>query len=145
MNKPKGMPRQRTSGYGGMMQRWSGYIRNLRKMFIPKKASYLPCDLRRIRDERETLQVFQSNGRKIVDSWRLAGNNIERTNRRNEFWTGQTVYSRSYPTQIYRMSWMGSRMQKVSGRLLIQLSLAPPENGSSLSHWMIHSSVIALN
>ena len=46
----------------------------------------------RFRDEWETLQIFQSNERKIVDSWRLAGNNIERTNRRNEFWTGQTVF-----------------------------------------------------
>ena len=60
-----------------------------RKMFVPKEASYIPCDLRRFRDERETLQVFQSNERKLKDSRRLAGNNIERTNRRSEFldWT----------------------------------------------------------
>ena len=32
-----------------------------RKMFVPKEASNIPCDLRRFRHERETLQVFQSN------------------------------------------------------------------------------------
>ena len=106
-----------------------------RKMFIPKEASYLPCDLRRFRDERETLQVFQSNERKIVDSWRLAGNNIERTNRRNEFWTGQTVF------KIIPNADLSNVLDGESDRLLIQLSVAPPKNGSSLSHRMICSSV----
>jgi len=63
-----------------------------RKMFVPKEADFLPCKLKRCRDVRETYQVFQSNGRTIKDSWRLAGNNIERTNRRNEFWTGTTTF-----------------------------------------------------
>jgi len=63
-----------------------------RKMFIPKEADFLPCKLRRFRDERQTHQVFQSSGRTINDSWRLAGNNIERTNKRNEFWTGTTTF-----------------------------------------------------
>ena len=44
-----------------------------RKMFTPKEADFLPCKLRRFRDERETNQVFQSSGRLIHDSWRLAG------------------------------------------------------------------------
>ena len=63
-----------------------------RRMFAPKEADFLPCRLKRFRDDRETYQVFQSSGRTINDSWRLAGNNIERTNRRNEFWTGTTTF-----------------------------------------------------
>ena len=63
-----------------------------RKMFTPKEADFLPCKLRRFRDERETNQVFQSSGRLIHDSWRLVGNNIEKTNKRNEFWTGTTTF-----------------------------------------------------
>ena len=63
-----------------------------RKMVTPKEADFLPCKLKRFRDERETNQIFQSNGRVINDSWRLAGNNIERTNKRNEFWTGTTTF-----------------------------------------------------
>ena len=62
-----------------------------RKMFTPKEADFLPCKLRRFRDERETNQVFQSSGRLIHDSWRLVGNNIEKT-KRNEFWTGATTF-----------------------------------------------------
>ena len=61
-----------------------------RRMFVPKEAEFPPCKLNRFRDVRETYQVFQSSGRTFKDSWRLAGNNIERTNRRNEFWTGTT-------------------------------------------------------
>ena len=63
-----------------------------RRMFVPKEADFLPCRLKRFRDDRETYQVFQSSGRTINDSWRLAGNNIERTNRRNEFWTGTATF-----------------------------------------------------
>ena len=63
-----------------------------RKMFTPKEADFLPCKLKRFRDERETNQVFQSSGRLIHDSWILAGNNIEKTNKRNEFWTGTTTF-----------------------------------------------------
>ena len=63
-----------------------------RRMFVPKEAEFLPCNLKRFRDVRETYQVFQSSGRTIKDSWRLAGNSIERTNRRNEFWTGTTTF-----------------------------------------------------
>ena len=63
-----------------------------RRRFVPKEAESLPCKLKRFRDVRETYQVFQSSGRTIKDSWRLAGNNIERTNRRNEFWTGTTTF-----------------------------------------------------
>ena len=36
--------------------------------------------------------MFQSSGRLIHDSWRLAGNNIEKTNKRNEYWTGTTTF-----------------------------------------------------
>ena len=53
-----------------------------RIMFVPKEADFLPCRLKRFRDDRETYQVFQSSGRTINDSWRLAGNNIERTNKK---------------------------------------------------------------
>eukprot|EP00435_Cladocopium_sp_Y103_P015469 s934_g3.t2 len=63
-----------------------------RKLFIPKEAEFLPCSLRRIRDDRETTQIFQSSQRTIKDSWRMAGNNIESTNRRNEFWTGKPIF-----------------------------------------------------
>ena len=41
-----------------------------RKMFTPKEADFLPCKLRRFRDERETNEVFQSSGRLIHDTWR---------------------------------------------------------------------------
>ena len=63
-----------------------------RRLFIPKEAEYLPCRLRRIKDDRRTVQKFQSNSRIIDDSWRLVGNNVESTNRRNEFWTGETRF-----------------------------------------------------
>ena len=63
-----------------------------RKMFVPKEADFVPCRLKRFRDAREAYQLFQSSGRIINDSWRLAGNNIERTNKRNEFWTGTTTF-----------------------------------------------------
>ena len=63
-----------------------------RRMFVPKEADFLPCRLKRFRDARETYQLFQSSGRTINDSWRLAGNNIERTNKRNEFCTGTTTF-----------------------------------------------------
>ena len=42
-----------------------------RRMFVPKEADFLPCRLKRFRDDRETYQVFQSSGRTINDSWRL--------------------------------------------------------------------------
>ena len=48
--------------------------------------------LRRIKDDRRTVQKFQSNNRIIDDSWRMAGSNVESTNRRNEFWTGETRF-----------------------------------------------------
>ena len=63
-----------------------------RRLFIPKEAEYLPCRLRRIKDDRRTFQKFQSNSRTVDDSWRMAGNNVESTNRRNEFWTGETRF-----------------------------------------------------
>ena len=39
-----------------------------RRMFVPKEADFLPCRLKRFRDDRETYQVFQSSGRTINDS-----------------------------------------------------------------------------
>ena len=63
------------------------------KMFVPKEADYVPCKLRWICDDRETYQVFQSSERTIADSWRLMGNNVEKTNRRNEYWTGTTTFT----------------------------------------------------
>ena len=48
--------------------------------------------MRRIKDDRRTVQKFQSNSRTIDDSWRIAGNNVESTNRRNEFWTGEARF-----------------------------------------------------
>ena len=63
-----------------------------RRLFIPKEAEFLPCRLRRIKDDRRTVQKFQSNNRIIDDSWRMAGSNVESTNRRNEFWTGETRF-----------------------------------------------------
>ena len=60
-----------------------------RKLFVPK----LPCSLKRVRDDRVTIQKFQSNSKPIKDSWRMAGNNIESSNRRNEFWTGKTIFN----------------------------------------------------
>ena len=63
-----------------------------RKMFVPKEPDYTQCKLRWIVDERETHQVFQSSERTIKDSWRFSGNNVEKTNRRNEYWTGTTKF-----------------------------------------------------
>ena len=48
-----------------------------RKLFIPKEADFLPCSLKRIRDDRTTTQKFQSNTRTIEDS---------------EFWMGETRF-----------------------------------------------------
>ena len=39
-----------------------------RKLFVPKEAGYLPCSLKRVRDDRVTTQKFQSNLRTIKDS-----------------------------------------------------------------------------
>ena len=63
-----------------------------RKMFVPKEADYTPCKLRWIRDERETHQMFQSSERTVKDPWRLSGNNVEKTNRRNDYWKGTTTF-----------------------------------------------------
>ena len=63
------------------------------KMCVPKEADYVPCILRWICDDSETYQVFQSSERTIADSWRLMGNNVEKTNRRNEYWTGTTTFT----------------------------------------------------
>ena len=60
-----------------------------RRLFIPKEAEFLPCRLRRIKDDRRTIQKFQSNSRTIDDS---SGSNVESTNRRNEFWTGEARF-----------------------------------------------------
>ena len=63
-----------------------------REMFVPSECDDCPCDHRLIQDWRETQLKFQSNVRVDNDNWRLAGNNGERSNNRNEFWTGKSIF-----------------------------------------------------
>ena len=74
---------------------------------FPKRQVFLPCSLKRIRDDRVTTQKFQSNSRTIRDSWRMVGNNIESSNRRNEFWTGKTIFK-----VIPNMQWGASMVDE---------------------------------
>ena len=62
-----------------------------REMFVPSDCDDCPCDHRLIQDWRETQLKFQSNVRVDKDNWHLAGNNGERSNNRNEFWTGKSI------------------------------------------------------
>ena len=61
-----------------------------REMFVPSDCDDCPCDHRLIQDWRETQLKFQSNVRVDKSNWRLPGNNGERSNNRNEFWTGKS-------------------------------------------------------
>ena len=64
-----------------------------RKKFVPSDCDDdCPCDHRLIQDRRETQQKFQSNVRVVKDSWRLPGNNGERSNKGNEYWTGKFIF-----------------------------------------------------
>jgi len=63
-----------------------------REMFVPSDCDDCPCDHRLIQDWRETQQKFQSNVRMDKSNWRLPGNNGERSNSRNEFWTGKSIF-----------------------------------------------------
>ena len=61
-------------------------------MFVPSDCEDCPCDHRLIQDWRETQLKFQSNVRMDKSNWRLPGNNGERSNNRNEFWTGKSIF-----------------------------------------------------
>ena len=61
-------------------------------MFAPSDCDDCPCDHRLIQDWRETQLKFQSNVRVDKDNWHLPGNNGERSNNRNEFWTGKSIF-----------------------------------------------------
>ena len=50
------------------------------------------CDRRLIQDWRETQLKFQSNVRVDKSNWCLPGDNGERSNNRNEFWTGKSIF-----------------------------------------------------
>ena len=63
-----------------------------RKMFVPSDCDDCPCDHRLIQDWRETQLKFQSNVRVDKSNWRLPGDNGERSNTRNEFWTGKSIF-----------------------------------------------------
>ena len=63
-----------------------------REMFVPSDCGDCPCDHRLIQDWRETQLKFQSNVRVDKSNWRLPGNNGERSNNRNEFWTGKSIF-----------------------------------------------------
>ena len=63
-----------------------------RDMFVPSDCDDCPCDHRLIQDWRETQLKFQSNVRVDKGNWRLPGNNGERSNNRNEFWTGKSIF-----------------------------------------------------
>ena len=62
------------------------------EMFVPSDCDDCPCDHRLIQDWRETHLKFQWNVRVDKDNWRLPGNNGERSNNRNEFWTGKSIF-----------------------------------------------------
>ena len=63
-----------------------------REMFVPSDCEDCPCDHRLIQDWRETQLKFQSNVRVDKSNWRLPGDNGERSNNRNEFWTGKSIF-----------------------------------------------------
>ena len=63
-----------------------------REMFVPSDCNDCPCDHRLIQDWRETQLKFQSNVRVDKSNWRLPGDNGERSNNRNEFWTGKSIF-----------------------------------------------------
>ena len=63
-----------------------------RGMFVPSDCDDCPCDHRLIQDWRETQQKFKSNVTVDKSNWRLPGNNGERSNNRNEFWTGKSIF-----------------------------------------------------
>jgi len=64
-----------------------------RTPFVPHDVDDCPVSIHSIKDERTTTMKYQSSERSMDDNWRLCGNNNEVTNRRNEFWTGKTVFS----------------------------------------------------
>ena len=76
-----------------------------REMFVPSDCDDCPCDHRLIQDWRETQLKFQSNVKMDKGNWRLPGNNGERSNNRNEFWTGKSINSMGLdiisPNQIF--------------------------------------------
>ena len=61
-------------------------------MFVPGDCQDCPSDHRLIEDKRTTEQKLQSNVRTLRDNWRLAGNNGERSNKRNEVWTEKSIF-----------------------------------------------------
>ena len=61
-------------------------------MFVPSDCEDCPCDHRLIQDWRETQLKFQSNVRVDKSNWRLPGDNGERSNNRNEFWIGKSIF-----------------------------------------------------
>ena len=63
-----------------------------REMFVPSDCEDCPCDHRLIQDWREIQLKFQSNVRVDKSNWRLPGDNGERLNNRNEFWTGKSIF-----------------------------------------------------
>ena len=88
-----------SGGTAGSEWRWVGdhileRIHNIprREMFVPSDCDDCPCDHRLIQDWRETQLKFQSNVRMDKSDWRLPGNNGQRSNNRNEFWTGKSIF-----------------------------------------------------
>lgn len=63
-----------------------------RTLFVPHDVEDCPISMHQLKDERTTTSRYQASERDMVDNWRLCGNNCEATNRRNEFWTGKTVF-----------------------------------------------------
>ena len=61
-------------------------------MFVLSDCEDCPCDHRLIQDWRETQLKFQSNVRVDKSNWRLPGDNGERSNNRNEFWIGKSIF-----------------------------------------------------
>ena len=64
-----------------------------RSRFSPQECESCPCDVRLLSDQRKTKQVFKNQVMDIEDNWRMKGDYSKNvTNKRNEFWTGQTVF-----------------------------------------------------
>eukprot|EP00435_Cladocopium_sp_Y103_P029436 s503_g7.t1 len=63
-----------------------------RQMFVPNECGDCPCDVGLLTDGRNTTIRFQKYKRIVPDDWRFAGNNVEFSNERNEFWTGTTRF-----------------------------------------------------
>ena len=82
-----------------------------RSRFSPQECESCPCDVRILSDQRKTKQIFKNQVMDIEDNWRMKGDYSKSiTNKRNEFWTGQTVF------KVMKHDSIGMRRPHSSGK-----------------------------